>query len=78
MYHKVQKFSSGTGSPGWSLKKGRKTVVVWWWWYLALESQYNGSSALYTEEKEMIRSVSDVPWLGTLSFSETVSRTRTV
>jgi len=26
--HKVQKFSSGTGSPGWSRKKGRKTVVV--------------------------------------------------
>jgi len=24
----VQKFSSGTGSPGWSRKKGRKTVVV--------------------------------------------------
>jgi len=23
-----QKFSSGTGSPGWSQKKGRKTVVV--------------------------------------------------
>ena len=27
LYHKVQKFSSGTGSPGWSGKKGRKTVV---------------------------------------------------
>ena len=26
--HKVQKFSSGTGSPGWSWKKGRKMVVV--------------------------------------------------
>ena len=26
--HKVQKFSSGTGSPGWSRKKGSKTVVV--------------------------------------------------
>jgi len=26
--HKVQKFSSGTGSPGWSQKKGRKTAVV--------------------------------------------------
>ena len=32
LHHKVQKFSSGTGSPGWSRKKGRKTVVVWWWW----------------------------------------------
>jgi len=27
-HHKVQKFSSGTGSPGWSRKKGRKTAVV--------------------------------------------------
>ena len=28
LHHKVQKFSSGTGSPGWTQKKG-KTVVVW-------------------------------------------------
>jgi len=28
LHHKVQKFSSGTGSPGWSRKKGPKTVVV--------------------------------------------------
>ena len=27
LHHKVHKFSSGTGSPGWSRKKGRKTVV---------------------------------------------------
>jgi len=27
LHHKVQKFSSGTGLPGWSRKKGRKTVV---------------------------------------------------
>jgi len=27
LHYKVQKFSSGTGSPGWSLRKGRKTVV---------------------------------------------------
>jgi len=27
LHHKVQKFSSGTGSLGWSRKKGRKTVV---------------------------------------------------
>jgi len=32
LHRKVQKVSSGTGSPGWSRKKGRKTVVVWWWW----------------------------------------------
>jgi len=28
LHHKVQKLSSGTGSPGWSRKKSRKTVVV--------------------------------------------------
>ena len=28
LHHKVRKFSFGTGSPGWSRKKGRKTVVV--------------------------------------------------
>ena len=28
LHHKVQKFSSGTSSPGWSRRKGRKTVVV--------------------------------------------------
>ena len=28
LHHEVQKFSSGTGSPGWSRKKRRKTVVV--------------------------------------------------
>jgi len=33
-HHKVQKFSSGTGSPGWSRKKSRKTVVVWCGFFL--------------------------------------------
>jgi len=28
LHHKVQKFSSGTGLPRWSRKKGCKTVVV--------------------------------------------------
>ena len=28
LHHKVQKFSSGTGSPGWSQKKGLKMVVA--------------------------------------------------
>jgi len=27
LHHKVQEFSSGTGSPGWSQKNGRKTIV---------------------------------------------------
>jgi len=29
LHHKVKKFLSSTGSPGWSRKKGRKMVVVW-------------------------------------------------
>jgi len=33
LHHKVQKFSSGTGSPGWSRKKGRRTVVVVVYYY---------------------------------------------
>jgi len=28
LHHKAQKFSSSTGLPRWSWKKGRKTVVV--------------------------------------------------
>jgi len=28
LHHEFQKFSSGTGSPGWFGKKGRKTVAV--------------------------------------------------
>jgi len=28
LHHEVQKLSSGTGSPGWSQKKGHKMVVV--------------------------------------------------
>ena len=28
LHHKVQKFSSGTGSHGWSRRRGHKTVVV--------------------------------------------------
>ena len=42
LHHKVQKFSSGTGSPGWSRKKGRKMVVVLWcfgeFWVVFLEN----------------------------------------
>ena len=34
LHHKVHKFSSGTGSPGWSRKKGSKTLV--WWCYCCL------------------------------------------
>jgi len=40
LHHKVQKFSSGTGSPEWSRKEGRETVVVMVvYWLLMLERQ---------------------------------------
>jgi len=29
LHYEVQTFSSSTGAPGWSRKKGRKMVVVW-------------------------------------------------
>jgi len=38
LHHKVQRFSSGTGSPGWSRKKGRKTIVVWCGFYIVLRN----------------------------------------
>jgi len=30
LHHKVQKFSSGTGSPGWSRKRAVKQL----WWFI--------------------------------------------
>ena len=36
LHLKVQKFSSGTGSPGWSRKKGHKTVVCVVWWSITV------------------------------------------
>jgi len=30
LHHKVQKFSSGTGSPRWSRKKGRGGGGIYW------------------------------------------------
>ena len=45
--NKVQKFSSGTGSPGWSRKKGRKMVVFVKCTYLSLfYGHYTGQPAL--------------------------------
>ena len=43
LHHKVQKFSSGTGSPGWSRKKGHKTVVVCWWWCVVYNTAQDSS-----------------------------------
>ena len=41
LHHQVQKLSSGTGSPRWSRKKGRKTVavVVWYIPFLKFDDQ---------------------------------------
>jgi len=41
LHHKVQKFSSGTGSPGWSWKKGHKAVlaVVVLLWYASVHTR---------------------------------------
>ena len=58
LHHKVQKFSSGTGSPGWSRTKGRKTVMVWCFMFCILYSvstkkmaplKYNGVEIITTE-----------------------------
>jgi len=35
LHHKVQKFSSGTGSPGWS---GRRAVKRLWWYQFVAQS----------------------------------------
>ena len=37
LHIKVQKFVSGTGSPGWSQKKGHKMVVEWFITVLKIE-----------------------------------------
>jgi len=40
LHHKVQKFSSGTGSPGWSRKKGRKMTAVSYVLYTAWQTKW--------------------------------------
>ena len=44
LHHTVQKFSSGTGSPGLSRKKGRKMVAV-----VVTDPQGTGRSILYID-----------------------------
>jgi len=41
-HHKVQKFSSGTGSPRWSQKK-RAIKQLWWWCYMIFLADKNSS-----------------------------------
>jgi len=38
LHHKVQKFSSGPGSPGWSRKNGHKTVAVKRLWFVCMHT----------------------------------------
>jgi len=45
LHHKVQKFSSGTGSPGWFRKKGHKTVVV----VVAVKCEFVRDSVYYSK-----------------------------
>jgi len=44
LHHKVQKFSSGAGSPGWSRKRAVKRL--WWWWFLISVLQLCSDSRL--------------------------------
>ena len=48
LHHKVQKFSSGTVSPGWSWKKGRKTVVIY---FVHREVKFVENQKLYFGER---------------------------
>jgi len=72
LHHKVQKFSSGTGSPGWSRKKGRKTVVCVCVCLTNAPSQ-NPFSMQHTAAIQSICSLqSFIKWL---SFKNTVKTT---
>jgi len=43
LHHKVQKFSSGSVSPGWSRKKGHKMVVVSWHEFMWIKNVHFGT-----------------------------------
>jgi len=55
LHHKVQKFSSGTGLPRWSRKKGRRTVVVWCGGYFLIWWVMIGSGILGIREICLLR-----------------------
>ena len=54
LHHKVQKFSSGTGSPGWFQKRGRKMVVCY---YVALQHELH-LTCCYRRSSTVCQSVS--------------------
>jgi len=43
LHHKVQKFSSGTSSPGWPRKRAVKWL--WWWRWLVIKQRSKEVSA---------------------------------
>jgi len=47
LHHKVQKFSSGTGSPGWSWKNGHKMVVMMLVAYVLSRVPWNRAGSVF-------------------------------
>jgi len=81
--YKVQKFSSGTGSAGWSRKKGHKTVVVWYTcqpvlagtqdrkWRISLEWSYTTDTPLLMATNAFVLAIKymqRVCWLQSPSY----------
>jgi len=62
LHHKVQKFSSGISSPGWSRKKGRKTVVVVYYIITRL-IQYLILSVMFAQWSQIQQFWSPTIWL---------------
>jgi len=63
LHHKVQKFSSGTGSPGWSGKKGHKAVVVMAWCAVlsvCAAADRNSTASVSTAAQYVIKVVSNI------------------
>ena len=70
LHHKVRKFSSGTGSPGWSRKKGRKTVVVRWWYKIWFGSAHRKENLPSTPHRQFLALAT--PWSTTRAVAELV------
>jgi len=60
LHYKVQNFSSGTGSPGWSRKKGHKTVVVCGGGYIFVNNTVASSAGISKLTKRLQRPFSQV------------------
>jgi len=70
LHHKVQKFSSGTSSPGWSRKKGRKMVVVLWWLEIsAIKRRVRHSQCgdVCVLDPHVWREIASTPWLSVVT-----------